>query len=177
MAPDDASRGNAPDFALSPVQRESLLAFAAAGFDSLKQDSPVEFAHRQMTNLRCTACHAQDGSTSTWAALEGEMIPLQSGAPVPEGEGVAHASTAIPMLTWLGEKLQPDWSAKFIAGGIDSKATAVDHRTHARLRRSSRCWLRGWRMITATRRRRWQSANRSGVRQGWRDVDWREWWL
>jgi mono/diheme cytochrome c family protein len=104
MAPDDASRGSAPDFMLTAVQRESLLAFAAAGFDSLKQDTPVEFAHRQMTNLRCASCHQSDGKASVWSSLEGEMIPLQSGAPVPEEEGVAHASTAIPMLTWLGEK-------------------------------------------------------------------------
>lgn len=121
MAPDDASRGTAPDFALSPAQRESLLAFAAAGFDSLKQDSPVEFAHRQMANLHCTACHGEDGNTSTWSLLEGEMIPLQAGAPVAEEEGVAHASTAIPALTWLGEKLQPDWAASFIAGAVEQK--------------------------------------------------------
>ncbi len=121
MAPDDASRGTAPDFLLTAVQRESLLAFAAAGFESLKQDTAVEFAHRQMNNLRCGACHAQDGKVSLWSSLEGEMVPLQSGAPVPEGEGVAHASTALPMLTWLGEKLQPDWAASFIAGGIPEK--------------------------------------------------------
>ncbi|MHA3774048.1 c-type cytochrome [Verrucomicrobiota bacterium sgz303538] len=121
MAPDEASRGKAPNFALTKAQREALLAFAANGFDSLKQDTPVEFAQRQIRNLNCTACHPHDGQSSTWSSLEGEMAPLQAGAPQPEGEGVAVASTAAPLLTWFGEKLQPDWSAKFIAGGITYK--------------------------------------------------------
>jgi mono/diheme cytochrome c family protein len=121
LAPDEAGRGKAPDYKLTPAQRDALISFAAVGFDSLKQDTPLEFAHRQIRNLNCTACHAHDGQSSTWSSLEGEMAPLQAGAPTPEGEGVAIASTAAPLLTWFGEKLQPDWSAKFIAGGITYK--------------------------------------------------------
>lgn len=121
LAPDEGSRGKAPDFKLTDSQREALLAFAASGFDSLKQDNPVEFAHRQVRNLNCVACHSNDGQSSIWSSLEGEMIPLQMGAPQPEEEGAPHATTATPTLTWFGEKLQPDWSAKFIAGGISYK--------------------------------------------------------
>lgn len=121
MAPDEEARGKAPHFALTGPQREALLSFAASGFESLKQDNPAEFAQRQVRNLSCVACHPHDGQSSTWSSVEGQMAPLQAGAPHPEGEGVPVATTAAPLLTWFGEKLQPEWSAKFIAGGIDYK--------------------------------------------------------
>lgn len=116
LSPDAAARGNAPDFALAPGQREALIAFAARGFGSLKQDAPVEFAERQMANMRCTACHARDGVLSTWSELDGEMSALQAGAPQPEGEGIAIAGALAPISTWFGEKLRPVWEADFIAG-------------------------------------------------------------
>ena len=116
LAPDGAARGHAPDFALTPAQRDALLAFATGGFESLKLDPPGEFAERQIKNLRCTACHARDGRPSVWSQLDDEAAPLQAGAPLEEGEGKPIATTALPMLTWLGEKLQPAWMANFIAG-------------------------------------------------------------
>jgi len=116
LAPNDAPRGGAPDFAFTPTQREALLAFAAGGFDSLKLDPPNEFAERQIQTLRCTACHARDGKPSVFSQLDDETTPLQAAAPLEEGEGKPIATTALPMLTWLGEKLQPAWMANFIAG-------------------------------------------------------------
>jgi mono/diheme cytochrome c family protein len=116
LATDAAARGKAPDFAFTPAQREALLAFASSGFDSLKQDAHAEFANRQTKNLRCNACHAHDGQPSVWSQLEEEVIALQSGAPLEEGEGKPIHTTALPMLTWFGEKLRPDYMAAFIAG-------------------------------------------------------------
>ena len=116
LAPDATARGKAPDFALTPSQRDALTAFAAAGFASLKQDAAVEFAGRQIANLRCTACHARDGQASLWSKLEGETAQLAALAPLEEGEGKPVATTTLPPLTWLGEKLQPAWMAQFIAG-------------------------------------------------------------
>ena len=116
LAADAAARGKAPDFALTPAQRDSLTAFAATGLASLKQDSPAEFAERQITQLRCTACHARDGHQSVWSQLDDETAPLAAAAPQEEGEGHPVATTALPALTWLGEKLQPAWMAEFIAG-------------------------------------------------------------
>jgi mono/diheme cytochrome c family protein len=118
MAEEPAARGKAPDFALTPQQRGALLAFAASGFDSLKQDSPVEFAERQIRNLRCDSCHSSDGRQSVWSQLEGEMIMLQSAASHSDDTGGhgPQASLALPALTWLGEKLQPSWMDRFIAG-------------------------------------------------------------
>jgi mono/diheme cytochrome c family protein len=122
MASEAKDRGKAPDFHLTKEQRDSLLAFAANGIDSLKQDVPIEFAERQMKNLRCTSCHSRDGQQSIWSQLEREMVVLQSAAP--NSDAVEHApvaSTAIPALTWLGEKLQPAWMEQFIAGQVSYK--------------------------------------------------------
>lgn len=116
MAPDAAARGKAPDFALTAAQRGALLAFAGTDFASLKQDTDAEFADRQIANLRCTACHGRDGEGSVWSKLDAEMAPLQAAAPHEEGEHQPAFSTALPPLTLLGEKLQTDWMAKFIAG-------------------------------------------------------------
>ncbi len=116
LAPDAAARGKAPDFAFTPVQREALAAFAASGFTSLKQDTPLEFAERQVTNLRCAACHSHDGKQSTWSQLDNETAPLSAAVPPEEGEGHPVPTTALPQLTWLSEKLQPAWMAEFIAG-------------------------------------------------------------
>ncbi len=116
LAPDAAARGKAPDFALAAGPREALQAFASVGFASLKQDAPAEFAERQIKNQRCTACHARDGEQSLWSQLDDEMAPLQAAAPLEEGEGKPIFTTALPPLTWIGEKLIPDYAAQFIAG-------------------------------------------------------------
>ena len=121
MADEAAARGAAPDFKLTEPQRAALRAFAADGFDSLKQDVPVEFAERQLRNLRCTACHPRDAQASTWAQLDNDIAPLTAAAPLTEGEGNPLGGTWAPMLTWTGEKLQPAWAEKFIAGKIDYK--------------------------------------------------------
>lgn len=122
LATDSADRGAAPDFHLTPDQRSALMAFAASGLNSLHQDSPIEFANRQTQQLRCAACHSRDGAPSTWSGLEGEMLALQSAAPAPaEGEEAPAAGSVAPLLTWTGEKLQPQWMKQFIAGQIAYK--------------------------------------------------------
>ncbi len=121
LAPDATARGKAPDFALTAPQREALAAFAATGLGSLKQDAPAEFAERQITVQRCTACHTRDGQASVWSQLDSELEPLKAAAPLKEGEGHPIATTVLPALTWLGEKLHPDYMAKFIAGQEKTK--------------------------------------------------------
>jgi cytochrome c1 len=116
LAADATARAKAPDFAFTPTQRDALTAFASAGFSSLKQDAPAEFAERQIKNLRCTACHSRDTEQSVWSQLEDETAPLQAAAPLEEGEGKPIFTTALPPLTWLGEKLRPEYAAQFIAG-------------------------------------------------------------
>ena len=116
LATDPGTRGKAPEFAFTPAQRDALAAFASTGFASLKQDAPAEFAERQIKNLRCTACHSRDSEQSLWSQLEDETAPLQAAAPLEEGEGKPIFTTALPPLTWLGEKLRPEWMSSFVAG-------------------------------------------------------------
>ncbi len=121
LADDANARGTAPDFALSVDQRDSLRAFAAGGFASLEQDSPIEFAERQIKNLRCAACHPRDGVQSAWSQLDGEMGALIGAAPTEPTEGQTPPAASVPMLTWVGERLQPGWMEQFIAGKIPYK--------------------------------------------------------
>jgi hypothetical protein len=43
------------------------------------------------------------------------------GKTMPNPTEVPHQTTSIPALTWLGEKLQPSWSAAMIAGQLPEK--------------------------------------------------------
>lgn len=124
MASNAASRRDAPDFALTSQQRDAILAFAATDRSSLWHDSPAEFTARQMTALRCTACHARDGHESLLAAsLDAENQSLHARFPAPRqdaAEGLSPDQRA-PMLTWTGGKLRPEWMAQFIGGHVPYK--------------------------------------------------------
>ena len=122
LSADDKARGAAPDFALTSAQRTSLKAFLATDLASLKQDTPAEFAERQIKNLNCVACHSRDGAVSTWTKVDGEAKKLRDALPPKEHvEGEPVHDAPIPPLTWLGEKLRHDWMSKFIAGQIEYK--------------------------------------------------------
>ena len=122
LGPDIALRAAAPDFALSPGQRDALKAFLATDLASLKKDTPAEFAERQIKNLNCAACHARDGQGSTWSKVDSESKKLRDVLPAKEHvEGEAVPDAPVPPLTWLGEKLRNEWMSSFIAGKIDYK--------------------------------------------------------
>jgi mono/diheme cytochrome c family protein len=152
LAADDAARGKAPDFALTPEQRDALIAFAATDRSSLTRDNLAEFAERQVTELRCVACHNRDTQVDVWDRLVKETESLAKGDVTdPESAGAAPPGTnqppkidprlggpkissgepnpgtgdqSRPPLTWVGEKLYPEWMATFIAGKIDYKPRA-----------------------------------------------------
>ena len=122
LAADEKTRANAPDFALTAAQRASLKAFLATDLASLKQDTPAEFAERQIRNLNCVACHARDGNVSVWTKVDGEAKKLRDALPPKEHvEGEAVPDAPVPALTWLGEKLRHDWMSKFISGQVEYK--------------------------------------------------------
>lgn len=122
LASDDAGRGTAPDYALSAAQRDALRAFLATDLVSLRQDTPAEFAERQVRNLNCIACHARDGQPSTWFKVEPEAKKLRAALPHKEHvEGEPVPDAPIPPLTWFGEKLRNEWMTSFIAGKIEYK--------------------------------------------------------
>ncbi len=111
-------RGKAPEFRLGAKQREALRAFAKAGVRSVEQDSPLEFAQRAVTDLRCVACHQMDARQSVWSSVteEANLLGALKGGPTAQNPHGPRFTTSLPALTWAGEKLQPAWSAKFIAG-------------------------------------------------------------
>lgn len=135
---DAKSHGRAPRFGFDGAQREALAAFALAGeksWKSLTNDSAREFSARQIQQLQCTACHKRDGVNDRWSNHEGEVAsllpkPLVQEAPpvddfdaeVPGGEKKeAQIDQSRPELTWVGEKLKPQWMEQFFAGKLDYK--------------------------------------------------------
>jgi mono/diheme cytochrome c family protein len=142
MAGDDAERKAAPDFHLSERQRSALLAFAATDRSSLYRDAAPEFAERQLAAMNCVACHGRDGRESLLATVyDTEFKQLQEKFPAPGGHGeggppqgqnggeaVAFApDQRAPILTWVGQKLRPEWSADFIAGKVAYKPRPYLH--------------------------------------------------
>jgi mono/diheme cytochrome c family protein len=97
----------APDFGFDKKRLEALRAFLSNPRYSLRRETLAEFSQRQVANLKCTACHRRDGGTSRWFQVMEE-----------EGMLPEH----LPLLTWAGEKLQPDWTQKLLVGGIDHRA-------------------------------------------------------
>ncbi len=118
-----AKRGNAPEFKLGARQREALRSFAKAGVRSVEQDSALEFAQRTVADLRCVACHQMDARQSVWSSVteEANLLGSLKGGPTAQNPHGPRFTTSLPALTWAGEKLQPAWSAKFIAGQQSEK--------------------------------------------------------
>lgn len=119
LAADDAERGTAPQFSLNVQDRAALELFLNTDESSLQQDSPVEFANRQIAALNCLACHTRDKEKDVWSSLKDEIAQTEAGLP-PEAPQEGHspyvADQTRPPLTWVGEKLHRDWMARFIAG-------------------------------------------------------------
>jgi len=123
---DAKSRGRAPEYALAGPQRAALRAFAATDLASLKRDVAPEVARRQMKALNCLACHPHDAQGDRWTALAAEVQAIESTLPEgdkPEVAGVGELTPeqTRPPLTWLGEKLKPEWARRFIAGQVAYK--------------------------------------------------------
>ncbi len=116
-------RGAAPDFKFKPEQLEALRLFAKQGLQSVERDSPLEFAQRAVMNLRCVACHQMDARQSVWSSVteEANMLGALKGGPTAKNPHGPLFTASIPQLSWLGEKLQPSWSAKMIAGQLPEK--------------------------------------------------------
>jgi len=109
LADDATARGKAPDFVLTPAQQRALRTFLATDLGSLTREVPAEFSQRQMKLLQCNACHNRDGTPSRWYTVLTE-----------EGSGVQ--PEYLPHLTWTGEKLDPEWIEKLLAGTHDHRA-------------------------------------------------------
>ena len=117
-----ATRGTAPDYALTAPQRAALSTFLRTDLAALKQDVPAEYATRQIKDLNCIACHARDNAGSTWAKVDDESRKLRAALPAKEHvEGEPVPDAPVPALTWTGEKLRNDWLVKFLSGQVEAK--------------------------------------------------------
>ncbi len=128
LADGPAALGAAPDFGFTGEQREALRAYLQHGLDSLRSDTPAEFAERQIRTLRCTACHARDQETDLWSRLHAaQSVGAASGqAAEDEEDGSGSAGGTVhlgrPDLTYAGEKLRADWMARLFANRLPYKA-------------------------------------------------------
>lgn len=103
----EKDHAKAPNFGLAESQRVALTAFLKTDRTSLLRDTAAEFSLRQVKHLQCYSCHRRDGELTRWHAV------LEEEGKEPE---------KLPSLTWIGEKLKPEYSQKFIAGLHDSRA-------------------------------------------------------
>ena len=108
------------DFGLSPAQIEAVVAFASTDRASLQREALPEFAERQFLALRCFSCHRRDDRLDAWSDVASETRGLE--APKKEDDGefavIQAADPWFPSLTWIGEKLKPEWAVAFLKGEI-----------------------------------------------------------
>src|SRR5205814_5163303 len=92
---------------------------------SLHHESLPEFAARQITHLRCTACHTRDNTDDLYPNFDDEVAPLIADGtddePAGEGDERISEDQSEPILTWAGEKLKPQWTNKLLLGQLDYK--------------------------------------------------------
>ncbi len=126
LATDAASRKRAPDFGFSGDEISALRAFIKTDHKSLAVRDHVEFAERRIVAQRCTSCHQRDGVQSTFSGMSGAMDKLIAGLPPAppvvqhgeHGEGGAASGNPPPLLTFTGDKLRPEWTAKYLRGEL-----------------------------------------------------------
>ena len=124
LSSDPPARHGIANFGLKKEQLSRLQSFARSHLDSLDRSSPVEFASRQMIQLRCGACHERDSEPASWSTLEEEVAHLvarrlEPGNEPESPEEKISVVQARPPLTWTGEKLRPEWTKKQLAGTLD----------------------------------------------------------
>jgi mono/diheme cytochrome c family protein len=110
--------GKGAHYGLDAADKAALTAFLAdqQAVKSLAHFNKAEYSDRQFENLNCAACHQMDddlsGLTKTHplsAKYTGEVYR----AP---GKG-----TTPPDLTFIGEKLRPDWMTQLFSGTLETK--------------------------------------------------------
>lgn len=115
-APAD-KRGKAPVMNLDDEGRAALAAFGKSGGDSLKRDTPAEFARRQIESMRCVGCHSIDDRQSLLASTHDETKFLTEHV-----EGLhERVDQTRPQLTFMGEMLYTSYIEKMLDGTADPR--------------------------------------------------------
>ena len=106
--------GNDRQFNLTDEDKKGLKSLLKESSSSLMSKSLPEFSARQIKEVNCTACHQYDEQVSDLSKFYHESSDLN----VHEG---SHLDQSRPVLSWFGEKLQPDYLKKIIAGDVDMR--------------------------------------------------------
>ncbi len=104
LANDAAARMSAPEFPWTDEQRTALRSFLKESPSVPAPFSPAEQASYLIGRLHCLACHHRDHVTSP----RGEILAEES------DRGVT--ITALPNLTWAGDKLHAGWMRRLFHG-------------------------------------------------------------
>ena len=115
--------GQAPRFNFTNKERKSLQAFGKVDVNNLYRKVSSLAAERQLTSLRCIACHTIDNIEDTWSKVMAESEELISNDELGRALGLEQIwdYQGRPDLTWLGGKLNIEWMHDFIAGRIPDK--------------------------------------------------------
>lgn len=107
-------KGDKIQFNLTDEEKSSLKALLKGNTESLTKSAIAEFAERQLREVNCNACHQYDGKVSALGSFHNESSDLN----VHEG---SHLDQSRPILTWFGEKLQPEYLKKILSGEVDMR--------------------------------------------------------
>ena len=125
LATDDKARGRAPDFGFTKDQVLALRGFVKTNHKALLTRDTVEFAERHIAAQRCNACHQRDNNLSVISGMSTTIekllatLPPEPPVSADHGEnGGAAAVNPAPSLTLSGDKLRPEWLAKFVSGQL-----------------------------------------------------------
>jgi cytochrome c2 len=115
-APED-KRGNSPVLNLDNDARNALAAFGKTGGDSLKRDTPAEFASRQIESMRCVSCHSMDDRQSLLSSTHEESKKLTAHL-----TGLhERVDQTRPQLTYIGEMLFTSYIEKMLDGSMEER--------------------------------------------------------
>lgn len=115
-APAD-KRGKSPVLNLDDESRAALAAFGKTGGDSLKRDTPAEFARRRIESMRCIGCHAMDDRQPLLSATHEESRKLTEHV-----QGLhERVDQTRPQLTFIGEMLFTSYIEKMLTGTADPR--------------------------------------------------------
>jgi cytochrome c551/c552 len=123
LAEDRSQIQKGVDFKFTADQIAAIRALVASDWKTdLQRDTPAEFSARQITAVRCNACHSIDGVDSVWSNMDAEVTTIEQNLPPrADNEPEPKGDQSRPPLTWMGEKLRPSWTSAFIAGEISYK--------------------------------------------------------
>ena len=131
LATEVKARGRAPDFEFNKDDVMAIRGFIKTNHKALLVCDTVEFSERHIASNRCNACHQRDHTLSVISGMNTTIEKLLATLP-PEppaeriadhgadhGEnGGAAAVNPAPSLTLSGDKLRPEWIAKFVGGEL-----------------------------------------------------------